>query len=306
MVKTMPRILLIGQQGQVAWELQRTLATLGEVIIVGRDTLPHALDLSKPESIAPVVEALQPQWIVNAAAYTAVDKAEQEEALATTINALAVGELAAAARSVGALLVHYSTDYVFDGTSTQPYTEDAPTRPQSAYGRSKLAGEEAIRSINHPHLILRTSWVYGARGNNFMRTIRRLAREREELRIVADQYGCPTWSRHIAEATAQILAQLGQNSTAWSDKSGTYHLVSSGQGNWYDFATRIVEHQRQHESVKAERILPIRTEDYPLPAPRPGYSVLCTDKLRASFGIHMPHWESALTQVQNDLDMERN
>ncbi|OYY73990.1 MAG: dTDP-4-dehydrorhamnose reductase [Gammaproteobacteria bacterium 28-57-27] len=306
MLKTTPRILLIGQQGQVAWELQRTLATLGELIVVGRDTHPHALDLSRPESIASVVEALQPQWIVNAAAYTAVDKAEQEEALATTINALAVGELAAAARRVGALIVHYSTDYVFDGMSTQPYTEDAPTRPQSAYGRSKLAGEEAIRNAGVPHLILRTSWVYGARGNNFMRTIRRLAREREELRIVADQYGCPTWSRHIAEATAQILAQLGQNPSAWNDKSGTYHLVSSGQGSWYDFAARIVDHQRQHEAIKAERILPIRTEDYPLPAPRPGYSVLCTDKLRASFGIHMPHWESALSQVHNDLNMERN
>ncbi|MEW6316098.1 MAG: dTDP-4-dehydrorhamnose reductase [Pseudomonadota bacterium] len=298
---TPPRILIIGDQGQVAWELQRTLATLGDVIAAGRSTATHALDLARPETIAPLVEATRPNWIINAAAYTAVDKAEQEEELATTINGRAVGELAAAAKSVGALLVHYSTDYVFDGTADKPYTEEAPTNPQSAYGRSKLAGEEAIRASDTPHLILRTSWVYGARGHNFMRTIRRLAREREELRIVADQHGCPTWSRHIAEATAQILAQLGQDRAAWAAKTGTYHLVSSGQGTWHDFASRIVEHQRQHEPVKTERILPIRTEEYPLPAPRPKYSVLCTDKMRAAFGIHMPHWESALEQVQKEL-----
>lgn len=297
-----PRILILGDQGQVAWELRRTLATLGEVIAVGRNTTPLRLDLQEPEGIAALIETVRPTWIVNAAAYTAVDKAEQEVDAAMTINGRAPGLLAEAAQREGALLVHYSTDYVFDGTAQAPYTEDAPTNPQSVYGRSKLTGEEAIRAAGSDHLILRTSWVYGARGHNFMRTIRRLAREREELRIVADQRGCPTWSRHIAEATAQVLVRLGCDRAAWSAATGTYHLVSGGESTWYDFATRIVEHQRRHESVKVERIVPIATEDYPLPAPRPRYSVLNTDKLRATFGIHMPHWEDALRQVQEELD----
>lgn len=297
-----PRILILGDQGQVAWELRRTLATLGEVIAVGRNTTPLRLDLQEPEGIAALVEAVRPEWIVNAAAYTAVDKAEQEADIAMKINGRAPGLLAEAAQCAGALLVHYSTDYVFNGTAQTPYTEDAPTYPQNVYGRSKLAGEKTIRAVGGHHLILRTGWVYGTRGHNFMRTIRRLAREREELRIVADQRGCPTWSRHIAEATAQVLTRLGCDRIAWSATTGTYHLVSGGEGTWYDFATRIVEHQHRHEPVKAARIVPIATLEYPLPAPRPHYSVLNTDKLRATFGIHMPHWEDALRQVQEELD----
>lgn len=304
-MKTSPRILVLGEQGQVAWELQRTLATQGEMIVAGRNSATHRADFSQPETLAALVEAIHPDWIVNAAAYTAVDKAEQEQDLAHRINGRAPGVLAEAAARVGALLVHYSTDYVFDGTATTPYAESAITNPQSEYGRSKLAGEEAIRAVGASHLILRTSWVYGARGGNFMRTIRRLAREREELRIVADQRGCPTWSRHIAEATTQILVRLGRDRAAWAETSGTYHLVSSGQCTWHDFATHIVEHQRGQEPVKSQRIVPIATEDYPLPAPRPRYSVLDTAKLRAVFGIHMPHWEDALRQVQQDIEQER-
>ncbi len=298
------RILIIGDQGQVAWELKRALATLGEVTCVGRTTAPYALDLAKPDTIAPLVESIQPDWIINAAAYTAVDKAEQEEPLATTINGTAVGVLAKAAKSVGALLVHYSTDYVFDGTATQPYTEDAQTNPQSAYGRSKLAGEEAIHAADTPYLILRTSWVYGARGHNFMRTIRRLAREREELCIVADQTGSPTWSRHIAEATGQMLAQLSLNPEAWQAKSGTYHLVSGGQCSWHDFAHRIVEAQRAQEAIPCQRVTPIATQEYPVPAPRPQYSVLNTGKLSSTFNIHMPDWTTALSMVQQDIEQE--
>lgn len=299
------RILLLGEHGQVAWELRRALATLGQVTVAGRNNAAQRADFSEPESLFALVDALRPHWIVNAAAYTAVDKAEQEPELAHCINGRAPGVLAEAAAGGGALLVHYSTDYVFDGTATVPYRETATTNPQSAYGRSKFAGEEAIRAAAGSHLILRTSWVYGARGGNFLRTIRRLAREREELRVVADQRGCPTWSRHIAEATAQILARIGRDHAAWSETSGTYHLVSTGQGTWHDFATRIVEHQRAQEPVKAQRIVPIATEDYPLPAPRPRYSVLDTSKLSAVFGIHMPHWEDALREVQQDIEQER-
>jgi dTDP-4-dehydrorhamnose reductase len=300
-----PRILIVGSDGQVAFELRRTLATLGEVTAVGRNTTPHRVDMAAPASLAAVVESLRPDWIINAAAYTAVDKAETEVEAATAINGRAPGVLADVARKVGALLVHYSTDYVFDGTASTPYREDTATNPQSVYGRSKLAGEEAIRAAGTPHLILRTSWVYGARGHNFMRTIRRLAREREELRIVADQRGCPTWSRHIAEATAQVLAQLRMDRSAWAANSGTYNVVSSGEGAWFNFASRIVEHQRGHETIKAQRIVPIKTEEYPLPAKRPQYSVLDTTKLHQTFSIKMPHWEEALRQVQEELEQER-
>ncbi len=296
------RILILGGDGQVAWELRRSLATLGEVIAVGRRTTPHALDLEQPESIAPLVETLRPTWIVNAAAHTAVDKAETEVDAATRINAEAPGRLAEVAGRVGALLVHYSTDYVFDGSGTQPYREDDTPNPQGVYGRSKLDGERAIENAGGDYLILRTAWVYGARGQNFLRTLRRLAREREELRVIADQRGAPTWSRHIAEATAQILTQLGNDHAAWHTKTGLYHLTSAGEATWHAFAEAIVEHQRQHEVVKVERITPITTADYPTPAQRPAYSVLNNDKLTHTFGVRLPDWREALRQVHEDID----
>lgn len=299
------RILLLGAHGQLGWELQRALATLGEVIAVARHGTPLTLDLATLDNIAPLVETVRPRWIVNAAAWTAVDQAEREEALATRINAESVARLAEVARRVDALLVHYSTDYVFAGRARTPYVEDAATGPINAYGRGKRLGEEAIRAEGGAHLILRSGWIYGLRGHNFMRTIRRLAREREVLRVVDDQRGSPTWSRHLAGATAQILARLGDDPAAWRTHGGMYHLASAGQASWYDFACRIVEHQRRHEPVQAERVEPIATAELALPAARPAYSVLCTDKAFERFGVRLPHWSEALRQVQDELDQER-
>lgn len=304
-MRTLPRILVLGADGQVARELRRELATLSELVVVGRSTPGLSVDFAAPDTLADLVEQVRPQLIVNAAAFTAVDRAESEPALADAVNAVAPGVIGKAACACGAALVHYSTDYVFDGMASAPYRENDPTHPQSAYGRSKRAGEVAIRESGVAHLILRTSWVYGLHGQNFMRTMRRLAREREELRVVADQRGAPTWSRHIAQATAQMMAQLGVDAQAWQRVSGTYHLVSGGECSWHAFAERIIAHQRLHEPVKVQRIMPIATHEYPLPAPRPAYSVLNTDKLLDTFGLRLPDWQDALAQVQQELDQER-
>ncbi|ACX96320.1 dTDP-4-dehydrorhamnose reductase [Halothiobacillus neapolitanus] len=294
--------LILGDQGQVAYELKRELATLGRVIAASRSTLPVAIDLAQHNDFESLIRQTKPNCIVNAAAYTAVDKAEQEPELAMRINAEAVAELAQAAAKANIPLIHYSTDYVFDGTAQQPYQEDQPTNPQGVYGQSKLAGEQAIAASGANHLILRTSWVYGTRGGNFLRTMRRLAREREELSVVADQTGCPTWSRHIAQATAQILIQLKRDPSLITEHSGIYHLVSSGQGSWHDFATAIIEHQRQQETIACQRIVPITTAQFPTPAKRPAYSVLNTDKLAETFGVRLPDWREALSQVNAELD----
>lgn len=300
------RILVLGGDGQVAWELRRCLAALGEVTAVGRRTQPHAVDLMQPETIGPLIEQLRPDWIVNAAAYTAVDKAEQEPDAATAVNAVAPGLLAEAAGRVGAQLVHYSTDYVFDGTATAPYKEDDATNPQGVYGSTKLDGEEAIAKAGCDWLVLRTAWVYGARGGNFMRTMRRLAREREELRVVADQIGAPTWARHIAEATAQILAQLGDDRAAWHRACGVYHLTSAGTASWHDFATAIIDHQRQQETIPCRTVTAITSADYPTPAKRPAWSVLDNDKLARTFGVRLPDWRTALAQVQEEIPLYAN
>lgn len=300
-MSTLPRILVLGAQGQVGWELRRSLSTLGEVIAAGRHGAPHLIDLADAAAIAPFVQAVRPDWIVNAAAYTAVDRAEGEREAAFAVNATAVAELARAALLIGARLVHYSTDYVFDGTGQRPYREDDAPAPLGVYGASKLAGEEAIRESGVEHLILRTAWVYGARGHNFMRTIRRLAREREQLRIVADQRGAPTWSRHIAEATAQILARLGRDGAAWRALGGTYHLAAAGETTWHEFAEAIVAHQRQHEAILARSITPISSAEYPTPARRPAYSVLDCRKLAQNFAIRLPDWRDGLRLVQEEL-----
>lgn len=304
-MRKLPRILVFGADGQVARELRRELSTVGELVVVGRTTPGLSADFAVPESLAAVVANARPQLIVNAAAFTAVDRAESEPALAESVNAVAPGVIAIAARECGAAMLHYSTDYVFDGTATAPYRETDATNPKSAYGRSKLAGENAIRESGVAHLILRTSWVYGLHGLNFMRTMRRLARERDELRVVADQHGAPTWSRHIAQVSAQIIAQLDGDPQAWQPVSGTYHLVSGGACSWHEFAERIVAHQGLHEPVKAQRIVPIATHEYPLPAPRPAYSVLNTDKLLDTFGLRLPDWQETLAQVQQELEQER-
>ncbi|MCK9352686.1 MAG: dTDP-4-dehydrorhamnose reductase [Gallionella sp.] len=295
-----PKIFVIGKNGQVGWELQRSLSLLGEVVALGR---PEA-DLLAPQMLLERIRMERPDVVVNAAAYTAVDKAEADEAVATQINGAAVGELAQAARDAGALFVHYSTDYVFDGSKDGAYTEGDETNPQNAYGRSKLAGEHAVRQAGGNWLVLRTSWVYAARGHNFMKTMLRLASEREELRVVGDQRGAPTWARTIAEATADIVTQAMHARTRGEFASGIYHLSAGGATTWHGFAELIVEYARSNDErhrVKTASIIPILTMDYPLPATRPANSILAGDKLRRDYGIVMPAWDAAARLCLADL-----
>lgn len=287
------KILLLGSQGQVGWELARSLTPLGSVVALSRSDV----DLTQPEQLRDIVRAQAPQLIVNAAAYTAVDKAETDEATAFAVNAIAPSMLAEEAARSGALLIHYSTDYVFDGGLGQPYRETDITAPLSVYGRSKLAGEAAIAASSAAHLILRTSWVYGSRGHNFLHTMLRLARERETLRIVADQIGAPTWSRWIADATAQIAQQAMQRHTADVFESGIYNLTCAGATSWHGFAEAIIaEYRARHPdmSLRVKEIEPIATADYPLPARRPPNSRLDVSKLAQDYGIVPPHWREAL------------
>jgi len=274
----MKRILITGKQGQVGWELQRTLASLGTIFAYDRSNL----DLQNPIQICKTIREIQPHIIVNAAAYTAVDKAETDPEMANAVNATAPGILAEEAKKCGAILVHYSTDYVFDGTSPQPYTEADKTNPLNVYGKTKLEGEKAIQQISGKHLIFRTSWVYGARGKNFLLTMLKLGKERELLKIVNDQAGAPTWSRMIAEVTANILIDP-------KDSWGIYHLTSSGQTTWFEFAKKIFA-----KSQMGVTIQPISTSEYPLPAIRPKYSVLSNEKLKKTFQICLPDWEESL------------
>jgi len=283
------KILLTGKNGQVGWELQRTLAPLGEVVAVDR----LKLDLGNPDSIRSVIREVKPDLIVNPAAHTAVDKAESEPELAMAVNGIAPGVMAEEAKKLGAAMVHYSTDYVFDGTKTSPYTEEDIPNPINVYGKTKLAGEQAIQAVGIPHLILRTSWVYGARGKNFLLTILRLAKERDELKIVDDQLGAPTWSRMIAEATAQILAQsvspLTPHPSLLTQYGGIYNLTAAGRTSWCGFTQAILENAQV-----GTRAIPITSADYPLPAPRPLFSLLASDKLAKTFGLKLPSWEDSL------------
>jgi len=294
------KILLIGPYGQVGWELWHSTQPLGEVIIAGRGSnqqLQAQIDLAEPNSIRRVIREIKPNIVLNAAAYTKVDKAEQESELAYQINATAPGVLAEECLRLKSLLIHYSTDYVFDGSHTNSYTEIDAINPLGVYGASKLAGEQAITDIGGLYLILRTAWVYGKRGQNFLLTMQRLATEREELKVVADQIGAPTWSRMIAQATAHIIAQIYSPLYQLDVKSltGIYHLTSAGQTNWYEFAKAIIA-----QSKNSPRILPITTADYPTPAKRPAYSVLSNAKLNQTFGINLPTWDHALTLVLNN------
>ena len=290
-----PRILLLGASGQVGWELQRCLMTLGEVIAIGRNTEPLSVDLADLDAVRRVVRELSPQWIVNAAAYTAVDRAEAEPHEAMRINGLAPGVLAEEAKRAGATLVYYSTDYVFDGDSSAPYTEDDKPHPLNVYGRTKLAGERAIQAVGGAYFIFRTSWVYGLRGQNFLLTIRRLAHERDELRIVEDQIGAPTWCRHIAQATAQVMFQIQRQPGRLADTVGLYHLTASGRTSWYGFARASVTALQAHEPLAVKRVLPIATADYPCPAERPKNSLLDNSRIERTFGIHRPAWDEALS-----------
>ena len=283
------KILLTGCRGQVGWELARTLSTLGEVVALDAD----GLDLTDAAAIRRVAGEVRPGIIVNPAAHTAVDKAESEPDLARAINATAPGILAEEAEKLGALLVHYSTDYVFDGGGEAPRQEDDPTGPLNVYGATKLEGENAIRAGCRRHLIFRTSWVYGARGANFLLTMRRLMGERPELKIVDDQIGAPTWCRHLAEATAQILAQVGSPARG-ADKPepwGVYHMTNGGETSWHGFAAAI---QTLDAPGKPARLVAIPSSEYPTPARRPLNSRLDNGKLERVFGIRLPDWRDAL------------
>jgi dTDP-4-dehydrorhamnose reductase len=288
------KILLTGKTGQVGWELERSLQALGEVVAVDR----QQMDLSDLDQVREVVRRVRPDLIVNPAAYTAVDKAESEPELAMRINGEAPAVMAEEARKLGAGMIHYSTDYVFDGSKEGPYTESDPVCPVNVYGATKLAGEQAIQAAGIPHLILRTSWVYGARGKNFLLTVLRLAQDRDELRIVGDQFGSPTWCRTIADTTAQMIAKLDwfdQAGKGAQSASGIFHLTCQGRTSWHGFTEAIVQH---HSVARKPLVTPIRTEEYPLPAKRPANSELSCERLK-SMGIHLPDWQTALRLCQD-------
>lgn len=287
------RILITGALGQVGHELQRTLAPLG--LLTAVDVAD--LDVTNTDAVCGLLRALRPHVLVNPAAFTAVDRAETEEPLAMAVNGTAPGVMAEEMARLGGLMVHYSTDYVFDGAGQGAWREDAPANPLSAYGRSKLAGEQAVRAAGGAHVILRTSWVYGRHGANFMRTILRLAQQREELRVVADQFGAPTWSRTVAAGTAQVIRH------AWLDPatrtgaaqwSGVYHLTNGGVTTWHGFAQAIVELAPELATRRQVRVLPISTGEYLLPARRPANSVLDNTRIEQVFGVRQVPWEDDL------------
>ncbi|MBE3023628.1 dTDP-4-dehydrorhamnose reductase [Janthinobacterium sp. GW458P] len=281
------KILLTGGTGQVGYELFRSLQGLGDIVAPGR----AQMDLSNLDQVRDVIRAVKPDLIVNPAAYTAVDQAECEPELAMLINARAPGLMAEEARKLDAAMIHYSTDYVFDGAKSEPYSEEDATAPINVYGRSKLAGEQAIQAVGIDHLILRTSWVYGMRGKNFLLTVLRLAQERPELRIVGDQYGAPTWCRTIADVTAHIVARIeGDRADWWRRHGGVYHLSAQGRTTWAGFTEEIL---RNAALASSPQIRAITTSEYPLPAPRPASSLLSSEHLRQVF-CDLPEWKEAL------------
>jgi len=291
------RILLLGKNGQVGWELQRALAPLGELTACDFDS-PDELraDFSRPQALPALVERVRPDVIVNAAAHTAVDRAEAEPDLAHRINAEAPGVLARAAAARGALLLHYSTDYVFDGSGQEPRAEDAPAAPLSVYGRTKLEGEQAIRAAGCAHLILRTSWVYAARGGNFARTMLRLAAERDALSVIDDQVGAPTGAELLADVSAHALLRV----RAEPALAGTYHCAAAGATSWHGYARFVIEAARaagQPVRVAPDAIRPIPTRAYPTPAARPLNSRLATHKLQQAFGFVLPPWQRGVERV---------
>ncbi len=282
------RILISGQHGQVSSELQKRLTVLGELVVPGRDQL----DLAQPEQIRQQVRRVRPDLIINAAAYTAVDKAESEKAAAFSVNAEAPGILAEEAAALGIPLIHYSTDYVFDGSKTAPYNEADEPHPLGVYGKSKLAGEQAITAVKGKHLILRTSWVYSTHGRNFLLTMQRLLQEKPELRIVADQIGAPTWAGTIANSTLALIERWQAGETgAW----GTYHLTAQGETSWFGFAQTIGEALRE-QGKPCANLLPITTSDYPTPASRPLNSRLDCSRLQREWGVSQPDWQTALRE----------
>ena len=294
------KILLLGKNGQVGWELQRSLAPLGNVLALDRHSTDFCGDLAQPDRLAQSVRAYQPDVIVNAAAHTAVDKAESEPELARTLNAWAPAALAQVAAEVGACLVHYSTDYVFNGEGDRPWQEDDATGPLSVYGQTKLAGEQAIVASGCRHLIFRTSWVYAARGGNFAKTMLRLAAERERLTVIDDQWGAPTGADLIADVTAIALRRLQQQ----PDLSGLYHLVAGGETSWHGYARHVIAQARQ---IQPEMMLAVRdiaavpTSAFPTPAKRPLNSRLNTRKLQQAFGVVLPPWQQGVDRMLAEI-----
>lgn len=297
------KILLLGKDGQVGWELQRALAVLGDLRAFGR----RDVDFEDLDAVRQCVRDFRPDVIVNAAAYTAVDKAETDADRAYCINAAATGVLAEEAHRHSAWLVHYSTDYVFDGSKTGPYVEGDATNPLSVYGRTKCAGEELVRASGARHLILRTSWVFAARGGNFAKTMLRLAKEREQLNVIADQYGAPTSAELIADATALALYRLRERGAASASLSGTYHLAAGGETTWHGYAQYVIELALQlGASLKAgpAALNPIPTEAYPLPAPRPRNSRLDTRCFRSAFDVQLPDWRYHVQRLIAELSAQ--
>ncbi len=294
----MLKILLLGKNGQVGWELQRSLAPLGAVLALDRHSTPYCGDLSKPEQLAQTVLAYKPDFIVNAAAHTAVDRAESEPELAKGLNADAPAALAKAAAQVGAWLVHYSTDYVFDGSGTHARQEGEGTGPLSVYGQTKLDGEKAIVASGCKYLIFRTSWVYAARGGNFAKTMLRLAQECEQLTVINDQHGAPTGADLIADVTAHAMRRvLNTQNIAFS---GVYHLVASGETTWHGYASHVIEQVKRLKPDlpwKVQNIAPVPASAFPTPATRPHNSRLCNTKLQERFGLVLPHWQQGVNRM---------
>ena len=295
------KILLLGKNGQLGWELQRSLAPLGELVALDRQGAPGLCgDLGEPDGLAATVRALRPDVIVNAAAYTAVDRAESEPDLARRINAHAPAVLAREAAACGALLLHYSTDYVFHGHGQRPWAEDDPTGPLNVYGQTKLAGEQAIVQAGCRHLILRTSWIHAARGGNFARTMLRLARQQPRLTVIDDQWGAPTGAELIADVSAHAIVQL----RARPDKAGIYHLAAAGETNWFSYAKHVLAQAQSAQAAieyAVKDILPIPSSAYPVAATRPHNSRLDTRKLRTAFDLHLPPWQAGVDRMLAEI-----
>lgn len=298
--KPFPTILVTGSNGQVGFELRRSLAPLGQVVALDR----AGCDLADIDQLRRVVRELRPDVVVNAAAYTAVDRAESEPAMAFAVNATGVGVLAEEVRALDGLLVHYSTDYVFDGRKDAPYAETDDAHPQTVYGKSKLAGEQAITAAGANALILRTSWVAGQHGQNFAKTMLRIARERDELRVVADQFGAPTSAALIADVTARIVARRSCYDDPDAFPAGLYHLAAAGETSWHGYAAAVLRHAESKGialKVRPDQVVPITTAEYPVPAPRPANSRLDTGKLRETFGLHLPPWQQGISFLLDQL-----
>lgn len=296
------KILLLGCNGQVGWELQRSLQPLGEVIACDFDSsADRRADFTQPASVAALVDRVRPQIIVNSAAHTAVDKAESEVELARAINATTVGAIAERAAVIGSLLIHYSTDYVYDGSGSLPREESSPTAPLSVYGRTKLEGEELIRASGCRHVILRTSWVYAARGNNFIKTMLRLAAERETLSVIDDQIGAPTGADLLADVTALMIARITAGD---GHLGGTFHCVAAGETSWFGYARFVIDWARangQLVKVAPEGLRAVPTSAYPTPAARPLNSRLSTAKLRSTFSLHLPDWRVGVERMLREI-----